>query len=119
MFVVTGRDEAEMATAATGVRGQIAFYGSTPAYRGVLELHGWGDLQDELNRMSKEGRWAEMGGLIDDDMLATFAVIAPLDEVAAGLNERWGDVMTRLSFYTPYETGQGQWDQVIADLKAA
>jgi hypothetical protein len=52
-------------------------------------------------------------------MLATFAVIAPLDEVAAGLTERWGDVMTRLSFYTPYETERGQWDQVIADLKAA
>ena len=51
-----------MAAAAAGVRGQqIAFYGSTPAYRKVLELHGWGDLQDELNRLSKEGRWAEMG----------------------------------------------------------
>ena len=77
MFVVTGRDEAEMAAAAKGVQGQIAFYGSTPAYRKVLELHGWGDLQDELNRMSKEGRWAEMGDLIDDEMLETFAVVAP------------------------------------------
>ena len=70
MFVVTGRDEDEMAKAATGVREQIAFYGSTPAYRRVLDLHGWGDLQDELNRMSKEGRWKEMGDLIDDEMLA-------------------------------------------------
>ena len=61
MFVVTGRDEADGHRAAAGVRGQIAFYGSTPAYRKVLELHGWGDLQDELNRLSKEGRWAEMG----------------------------------------------------------
>ena len=71
MFVVTGRDEDEMAKAATGVRGQIAFYGSTPAYRKVLDLHGWGDLQDELNRLSKEGRWGEMGTLIDDDMLTS------------------------------------------------
>jgi probable F420-dependent oxidoreductase len=119
MFVVTGRDEAQMAEAAKGVKGQIAFYGSTPAYRPVLELHGWGDLQEELNRLSKEGRWAEMGNLIDDDMLATFAVVAPLDEVAGALRERWGDVLDRLSFYAPYDTDHAQWDEVIADLKAA
>jgi probable F420-dependent oxidoreductase len=118
MFVVTGRDDAEMAEAAKGVKGQIAFYGSTPAYRPVLELHGWGDLQEELNRLSKEGRWAEMGTLIDDDMLATFAVVAPLDEVAGALKERWGDALDRLSFYAPYDTDRAQWDEVIADLKA-
>jgi probable F420-dependent oxidoreductase len=119
MFVVTGRDEAELAAAATGVRRQIAFYGSTPAYRGVLELHGWGDLQDDLNRMSKEGRWEEMGELIDDEILREFAVVAPLDELAAGLAARWGGVLHRLSFYAPYRTADDQWDQVIADLKAA
>ncbi|HEY2998130.1 MAG TPA: LLM class F420-dependent oxidoreductase [Acidimicrobiales bacterium] len=119
MFIVTGRDEDEMAAAATGVRRQIAFYGSTPAYRGVLELHGWGDLQDELNRMSKEGRWADMGTLIDDEMLATFAVVAPLDEVAGKLIDRWSGVLSRLSFYTPYESAPGQFDEVIAALKAA
>jgi probable F420-dependent oxidoreductase len=119
MFVVTGRDEDEMAEAAKGVKGQIAFYGSTPAYRPVLDLHGWGDLQEELNRLSKEGRWAEMGDLIDDDMLVTFAVVAPIDRVAGALKERWGDVLDRLSFYAPYETDRAQWDEVIADLKAA
>jgi probable F420-dependent oxidoreductase len=119
MFVVTGRDEAEMADAAKGVKGQIAFYGSTPAYRPVLELHGWGDLQEELNRLSKEGRWAEMGDLIDDDMLATFAVVAPIDRVAGALKDRWGDVLDRLSFYAPYDTDRAQWDEVIAELKAA
>ena len=118
MFVVTGRDEPEMAEAAKGVKGQIAFYGSTPAYRPVLELHGWGELQDELNRLSKEGRWAEMGDLIDDDMLATFAVVAPVDRVAGALKDRWGDVLHRLSFYAPYDTDRAQWDEVIADLKA-
>ncbi len=58
-----------MAKAAKGTREQIAFYGSTPAYRPVLELHGWGDLQGDLNRLSKEGRWEEMGTLIDDEIL--------------------------------------------------
>jgi probable F420-dependent oxidoreductase len=119
MFVVTGRNDAEMAEAAKGVKGQIAFYGSTPAYRPVLELHGWGDLQDELNRLSKEGRWAEMGDLIDDDMLTTFAVVAPLDQVTGALKDRWGDVLHRLSFYAPYDTDRALWDEVIADLKAA
>jgi probable F420-dependent oxidoreductase len=119
MFVVTGRDDADMAEAAKGVKGQIAFYGSTPAYRPVLELHGWGDLQEELNRLSKEGRWAEMGDLIDDDMLATFAVVAPIDRVAGALRDRWGDVLDRLSFYAPYDTDRAQWDGVIAELKAA
>ncbi|HEX6418946.1 MAG TPA: LLM class F420-dependent oxidoreductase [Acidimicrobiales bacterium] len=118
MFVVTGRDESEMAAAAKGVRGQIAFYGSTPAYRKVLELHGWGDLQDELNRMSKEGRWGEMGDLIDDEILAEFAVVAPPEELAAAVRERWGDVLARMSFYAPYETDPDRWDAVIADLKA-
>ena len=64
------------------MRQQIAFYGSTPAYRPVLELHGWGDLQPELNTLSKRGEWVKMGELIDDDMLNAFAVVAPLDQVA-------------------------------------
>lgn len=119
MFVVTGRDEDEMARAAKGVRGQIAFYGSTPAYRPVLELHGWGDLQDELNRLSKEGRWGEMGDLVDDEVLNTFAVVAPIDEVADALRERWGGALTRLSFYAPYETDDDRWDAVMASLKSA
>ena len=69
VFVVTGDDDAEMAADATGTRKQIAFYGSTPAYRKVLELHGWGDLQTELHRLSLEGEWDAMGSLIDDEML--------------------------------------------------
>jgi probable F420-dependent oxidoreductase len=119
MFVVTGRDEDGIAKAASGVRGQIAFYGSTPAYRRVLELHGWGDLQDELNRLSKEGRWGEMGTLIDDEVLHEFAVVAPLDQVAGALVRRWGGVLDRISFYTPYSSDQADWDEVIADVRAA
>ena len=74
-----------MARAAAGTKQQIAFYGSTPAYRAVLELHGWGDLQDDLNRMSKEGKWKEMGDLIDDEILHTFAVVAEPEELAPEL----------------------------------
>ena len=83
-FVVTGTNEEEMARSAAGTKQQIAFYGSTPAYRGVLELHGWGGLQDDLNKMSKEGKWKEMGELITDEILHTFAVVAEPEKLAAG-----------------------------------
>ncbi len=69
-FVAVGRNEAELATAVQGTKAQIAFYASTPAYRGVLDLHGWGDLQPELTRLTKEGRWSELGERIDDEMMA-------------------------------------------------
>jgi probable F420-dependent oxidoreductase len=118
-FVVTGGTEEEMAAAAKGVRGQIAFYGSTPAYRGVLAHHGWGDLQTELNAMSKEGRWKEMGRLIDDDMLAAFAVVAEPDDVADGLIGRYGDLVDRISFYLPYQAADGLFDEIVARLRTA
>jgi probable F420-dependent oxidoreductase len=117
-FVVTGADDTELAAAAKGTRQQIAFYGSTPAYRPVLELHGWGGLQDELNGLSKQGKWAEMGDLIDDEMLSTFAVVGPLDAVAPELRNRYGDVISRISFYAPYRGDPDRWRTVLDDLKA-
>ena len=98
-FVVTGTTAEEMAAAAAGVRDQIAFYAATPAYRAVLELHGWGELQTELNAMTKAGRWKEMGAVIDDDVLNTFAVVAEPDDVAAEVLRRYGGIFTRLHLY--------------------
>ena len=88
IFVVTGNDESELAAGAIGTRKQIAFYGSTPAYRRVLKLHGWGDLHTELHRLSVAGEWDVMGSLIDDEILEAFAVVAPLDEVADWMRTR-------------------------------
>lgn len=118
-FVVTGGNEEELDASAKGTREQIAFYGSTPAYRGVLEHHGWGELQDELNALSKQGKWAEMGSLIDDDMLATFAVVAEPEQVAASLHERYGDVVDRISFYAPYKSDPARWRRVMEQLHGA
>jgi probable F420-dependent oxidoreductase len=101
-FVATGDTEEEMAQACAGVRERIAFYGATPAYRGVLDLHGWGELADELHALSVSGRWSEMGALVDDDALAAFAVVEEPDRVAGELLRRYGDVMTRMTLYTPY-----------------
>jgi len=116
-FIVTGPDEQSMAKAAKGVREQIAFYGSTPAYRPVLELHGWGDLQSELNTLSKRGEWVQMGELIDDDILNAFAVVAPLDQVAAEVRSRFGDLVDRFSFYAPYKVDPEMWKSVVAGFK--
>ena len=118
-FVVTGNDQHEMNTAADATRQQIAFYGSTPAYSGVLELHGWDDLHGQLNSLSKQGKWVEMGSLITDEILNTFAVVGPPNHVAGELHSRYGDVIQRISFYAPYASDPTTWSGVIADIKSA
>jgi probable F420-dependent oxidoreductase len=112
-FACVGRNEAELAVAIKGTKDQIAFYASTPAYRPVLELHGWGELQPELTRLSKAGRWSEMGELIDDDMLHAFAVVGEPDVVGKGLTARWGDVATRITLYATYEADPSVWPAVV------
>ena len=102
-FVAIGRNEQELADAIRGTKEQIAFYASTPAYRGVLEMHDRGELQPELTRMSKEGKWAEMGGLIDDELLGLMAVIGEPAAVGKELVERWQGVYDRLSLYITYK----------------
>jgi probable F420-dependent oxidoreductase len=119
LFVVTGTTEAEMAEAEKGVKQQIAFYGSTPAYRGVLELHGWGDLQTDLNSLSKQGEWVKMGELIDDEMLNTFAVVGEPEDVPRLMLARYGDLVDRLSFYAPYRSDPQRWAGVLEGFKAA
>jgi probable F420-dependent oxidoreductase len=118
-FVVTGNDADEMAMASAATKQQISFYGSTPAYRPVLDLHGWGGLQDELNTLSKQGRWEEMGTIVDDEILNTFAVVGEPEQIGAELHRRYGDCIQRISFYAPYKVDRDRWKKVMADLKAA
>ncbi|MDW3212415.1 MAG: LLM class F420-dependent oxidoreductase [Ilumatobacteraceae bacterium] len=117
-FVVTGTTDEQIEQAAVATRQQIAFYGSTPAYRKVLDLHGWGGLQDELNALSKRGEWEQMGTLIDDEILNTFAVVGPPETIAPELERRYGDVIDRVSFYAPYESDPERWLPVMDALKA-
>jgi len=117
-FIVTGSDEQQMEAAAKGTRQQIAFYGSTPAYRGVLDLHGWGDLQDELNTLSKRGEWEAMGNLITPEVLEAFAVVGAPETIAPELHSRYGDVIQRISFYAPYKSDPERWARVLSDLRA-
>ena len=115
-IVSMGRTEEELARADAGVRGLLAFYGSTPAYRPVLEVEGWGDVQPELNRLSKEGDWGSMFGLVTDEMLTTLAVRGTPEECAAELDRRFGDLAERVCCYFPgYEP---PLDQVAALAEA-
>ncbi len=119
LLTATGRTEEELARAIDGTRRQIAFYGSTPAYRGVLELHGWGELGDELNALSKsarEDRWEAMGGLVDDEVLHTFAVVAEPERVAGEIRRRYGNLVDRVSFYTAYEIDAEVWEPIVQEL---
>ena len=85
----------------TSTRMLLAFYGSTPAYRPVLDAHGWGDLQPELNAMCKQGRWQEMSALIDDEVLHTIAACGTPAEVAAHVRDRVDGVSDRVCLYQP------------------
>jgi len=93
VLTVSGADEQAYEASRQEVCQRIAFYGSTPAYRPVLERHGWGDLQSELRALSKQERWAEMGALIEDDILEEFAIVAEPEEIPSLLKERYGGLM--------------------------
>ncbi len=94
-FVVTGNTEEEFLATKAAVTKQIAFYGSTPAYRPVLEVHGWGDLQYELNKMSKQGLWDEMGTMITDEILDEFAVVGETDAAVEKFKNRFDGLVDR------------------------
>jgi probable F420-dependent oxidoreductase len=91
-FVATGKDEEAVAKAMDVVRGRIAFYGSTPAYWPVLELHGLGDLGRELNAMSKAGKWAEMAKRVPDDLVHLFAAVGTHAQIVNAIRQRFGMV---------------------------
>lgn len=116
IMVVTGADDGQMAVAAGRARKQIAFYASTPAYRRVLELHGWGDLQPELRRLSLRGEWDAMAQLIDDTMLAAIAVVAPVGELAAAIRERCAGVIDRVTIGLPPQLSEEAIKAVLAEL---
>jgi probable F420-dependent oxidoreductase len=117
IFVVTGNDESELAASAVGTRKQIAFYGSTPAYRKVLELHGWGELHTDLHRLSRVGEWDAMGSLIDDEVLETFAVVAPLDQVADKIRDRCDGVIDRVLVGFPSSVPEDTVSAVLQELR--
>ncbi|MFJ9363995.1 TIGR03617 family F420-dependent LLM class oxidoreductase [Nocardia sp. NPDC101769] len=115
-IVAMGDSERELIEARRAVRNLLAFYGSTPAYRPVLEVEGWAELQPELNLLSKQGRWREMAGLIEDPMVDALTVSGTPVECAELISTRFGDSASRVCCYFP---GYQVTDAAIADLVAA
>ncbi len=116
-FVVTGRDEAEFAASKKAARERIAFYGSTPAYKGVLESIGVGELQGELNAMSKQGRWQEMGALISDDIINEFGVMGEPASIAGEMLSRYAGFTDRTSASFPVND-DAERQAIIQTLRA-
>jgi probable F420-dependent oxidoreductase len=117
-LTVTADTEEEFERVKLAARKQLAFYGSTPAYRPTLDQHGWGDLHVELNRMSKQNRWDEMTDLIDDEVLEAIAVVGPRSEIAGKLRARLDGIADGVSLTHNRAPDPSQWADVVADLRA-
>ncbi len=114
IFVATDEAEKEMA------RAQISFYASTPSYRPVMEIHGWGETGETLSNMAAHKRWGEMPALVTDEMLDQFAVIADKPEdLPARIKQRYEGLLDRITFYTPFEPGEdtAKWRTIVGAFK--
>jgi len=118
IITITGRNDEEIAKADFDMRKLMAFYGSTPAYYSVLELHGWGDLGPRLNAMSKEGKWTEMADLFTPEMVQAFAVKGRPEEIPDLIAARCKGLIDRVTLYAPYKSDQSIWPGIIAGIKA-
>ena len=113
-FMVTGNSDEEFERAKESAKSQIAFYASTPAYRPVLDLHGWGEIQTELHALTKQGRWEELGTVISDEILEAFAVVGEPAEVGREVHRRFGDFIDDLGFDC-----ENHSDETVAGVIAA
>jgi probable F420-dependent oxidoreductase len=112
-FVVTTPEEEIL------VRSQIAFYASTRSYRPVMALHGWGDVASELSGLAARRKWSDMPGLIDDEMLRTFALDSPATDLHLHLQDKYAGLVDRLSLYIPFNPGEKDdfWRQLIQGIR--
>jgi len=113
-FLITGETDEQVAEMRREVMKQIAFYGSTRTYHDVLDLHGWKDIGMKLHELSKEGKWMEMAGLVTDDMLDTFAIRAPPQDLADEILDKYGGVADRLLLNFD---GNDYWGDILEELQ--
>ena len=118
-FVAVGTSPSELDAAIRATKKQMAFYGSTPAYASVLELHGWGGVAEQLNAGSRRGEWDAMTDLITDEMLEAFAAVGSPVEVAAQLRSRFTGIATRLAFAFSYPVDPAVAKQIVDAIDAA
>ncbi len=117
-FIVTGADEAQVEAAKKGVRQQIAFYASTRTYRKVLEIHGWDEVPERLNRRAAKGDWEGMAEEISDEILAEVACIGTYDTIASQVRAKYEGYLDRVTFYFPFRAGDGRpWREWIEAVR--
>lgn len=104
-FIAFGDNQEDLDNAIKATRKSVAFYLSTPAYVPVLKIHGWEDIHPEARRLSKLGRWDEMGELVTDEVLGAFAVVGTSEQCGRELKRRFNGVFDMISGYTSGETG--------------
>ncbi len=117
-IVVSGQDDEALAKARQGAKSQVSFYGSTPAYKVVLESVGRDDLHPELNKLSKTGGWGEMADRIDDALLEQIAIVGPIDEIPGRIVERYGKLADRISLVC-YGLDDDERASLVPAIKAA
>lgn len=116
-MVLAWRDDEERASLLRSAREQLAFYGSTPAYAPVLDLHGLGALHAELNRLSKEGRWDEMADLVPDELVEAITVAGPRDAVAEQLRDRAAGITDSIGLVNSRHPDPTHWSDVVTALR--
>ncbi len=119
VFVVTGMNDQQKEGLREMVRQQISFYASTPSYRVIYETHGWEDIAEELSRLAARKKWGEMPGLITDEMIETFAVVAEPEKVGQAVIDRYGGLLDRVHYYLPYPGDFGPlWEASVEAFSA-
>ena len=114
VFAITGTDTAAVARARERVRRTIAFYASTPSYRGVLAHHGWAAIGERLSALAARGRWTEMPALVTDEMLTALAVEGLDVEIGGKLVDRYGSLVDRIGIYEPFAPGDpAPWQSLL------
>ncbi len=112
-FIATTPEEMNFA------RAQISFYASTPSYRSVMDLHGWGDVAEKLSAHAARGEWTEMPMLITDEMLGEFCLVTEDDKLADALKQRYAGLADRLATYLPFVPGDRDewWKELTKEFK--
>ncbi|MEP4148223.1 MAG: TIGR03617 family F420-dependent LLM class oxidoreductase [Halioglobus sp.] len=116
-IVITGETDEAIEAATESVKGLLGFYASTPAYRPPMEAVGYGDLQPELNALSKQGKWDVLGSYINEEFLDAFTTRGAPEEIAGKLKDKYGKYADRLAIYAPYAAPDDMWRKIIAELK--
>lgn len=119
IFVIPTDDAERTATRESEVRRQISFYASTPPYKPVFEIHGWGAVAERLSKLAARGKWTDMPDLIGDEILETFALRARWADLPAKVMEKYDGLLDRVSYYFPYAPGgnEEQWRATVRGFK--